>query len=84
MKRLGKLDVVTQSLSHRGDWEDHEIKDSLGYVVRHSFKTERINKINARVTQSLVNSGLHPYPFMCHLFKIYLLVCLSMSVCINL
>lgn len=44
MKRLGKLDVVTQSLSHMGDWEDHEIKGSLGYVVRHSFKTERINK----------------------------------------
>lgn len=80
MKRLGKLDVVTQSLSHMGDWEDHEIKGSLGYVVRHSFKTERINK---RQGHTVTCKFRPPYLYIyVSFFKIYLLVCLS--VCINL
>ena len=82
MKRLGKLDVMTQSLSHGGDWKDHEIKGSLGYIVRLPFKTERTNKISVKVTQPLVNSGLHPYPFMRHFLK-DLLTCVSVYECVQ-
>lgn len=81
-KRLGNLDVMTQSLSHGGDWKDHEIKGSPRYVVRHPFKTERTNKINVNVTQSLVNSGLHPYPFMHHFLK-DLFTCVSVYECVH-
>lgn len=76
MKRLGKLDVVTQSLSHRRDWEDHEIKGSLGYVVRHSFKTERINKRQGHtVTCKFRPPSLSIYASFFKRF-IYLCVCL--------
>lgn len=76
------MDVMTQSLSHGGDWKDHEIKGSPRYVVRHPFKTERTNKINVNVTQSLVNSGLHPYSFMHHFLK-DLFTCVSVYECVH-
>lgn len=51
-----------------------------GRIMR--SRAERTNKIKVKVTQSLVNSGLHPYPFMRHFLK-DLFTCVSVYKCVH-